>query len=230
MNKLFLTATVLVSLSASAHADTYNLESLVSGHGSFTYDGLTFSNFSAVSTGPNAVNLNYIDLVTVNIGVGEGAGFILTGSLEAFAGGHGDLSLSYDVSTSTGSLITDSFLRGTGVAVNGANWNVSENYTNPANNAQIGNGLTISNNAIVGSETFAGVKSLIVAQNIGWNGGGAINGFVDLSQVEQTFSVSAGGGPPPPEAPGPVPGAGHLGFFGLALGAAALKLRRRFAS
>jgi hypothetical protein len=231
MKKLFLTAAVLASISTSARAATYNLGSLVSGNGSFTYDGLTFSNFSADSTGPNAVNLNYIDLVTVS--KGGGAGFTLTGSLEASASGNGDLALSYDVSAAPGTLITDAYLHGNGVAVNGAEWNVGENYTNPANNAQVGKGLAIYNGSFgvstADSETFAGVTTLEVSKDIGWSGGGASNGFVDLSQVDQTFSVAKGGGPPP-EAPGPVPGAGYWGLFGLALGAAALKLRQRFAS
>jgi hypothetical protein len=212
-------AAATVALGGSAHAATYTLESLVNGSvPSFTVGTLTFSNFTATATGPNAPNLNNLDVTTI------AGGFYIAGSLTASGsnGGFGDLAVTYDVTATGGAKITDAGLSGTGPAVNGANWNIGETYINPANGHQVGNGLTVANGISgipeAAGETFAGVTTLDVNKDIGWTGGSNANGFVDLSIVTQTFSENG--------APGPVPGTGLAGLAALALAGLYTRARR----
>jgi len=205
-----------VALGGSAHAATYTIAQLTTPGFTFSVGDLTFSNFTFTATGPNAPNLANLDVTTI------AGGFYIAGSLSAGQGGFGDLAVTYDVTATGGARITDASLAGTGPAVNGANWNIGETYINPANGHQVGNGLTVAGGISgipqTAGENFAGVTSLDVNKDIGWSGGSNANGYVDLSIVDQTFSLNG--------APGPVPGTGLAGLAALALASLYTRARR----
>jgi hypothetical protein len=195
-----------VALGGSAHAASYNLGALVSGGGSFVYNGLTFSDFSASSTGPAAVDINGLNVVTtVQAG---GSGFFIAGSLTANGSDFGDLAISYTV---TGSHINDAFLGTAGTAQGDSSYNVGETLIGAG--GTVGT-LSATNTSQSDHIFFAQQSSLTVLKDIGWLGNGSTPG-VDLSIVSQTFS-----------SPGPVPGAGYAGLLALALAGLYTRARR----